>query len=56
MSIEPAELPRTALPIADLVYTGTVTFDATSPDTKYPPIRRLRPPAGAPNVVVILHR
>ena len=47
-------LPRTALPIADLVYTGTVTFDATSPDTKYPPIRRLRPPAGAPNVVVIL--
>ena len=47
-------LDRGSLPIADLAYTGTVTFDATSPDTKYPPIRRLRPPVGAPNVVVIL--
>ena len=54
MPSEPADVQRSALPIADLVYTGAVTFDATSPDTKYPPIRRLRPPEGAPNVVVVL--
>ena len=28
--------------------------DATDPDTHYPPIRRLMPPDGAPNVVVLL--
>ena len=48
------DVQRTILPIPDLAYTGTVTYDATSPDTKFPPIRRLRPPAGAPNVLVIL--
>jgi arylsulfatase A-like enzyme len=45
---------RSSLPIPDLAYTGTVTYDATSPDTHYPPIRPLRPPDGAPNVLVIL--
>jgi arylsulfatase len=48
------EVHRTALPIPDLAYTGTVTYDATDPDTYYPPIRRLMPPEGAPNVLVIL--
>lgn len=45
---------RSSLPIPDLAYTGTVTYDATSPDTHYPPIRQVRPPDGAPNVLVIL--
>jgi arylsulfatase A-like enzyme len=45
---------RGALPIADLAYTGTVTYDATDPDTHYPPIERLLPPDGAPNVLVVL--
>ena len=45
---------RSSLPIPDLAYTGTVTYDATTPDTKFPPIRRLLPPDGAPNVLVIL--
>ena len=27
---------------------------AKDPDTKYPPIRELRPPAGAPNVLIVL--
>ena len=45
---------RSTLPVPDLAYTGTVTYDATDPDTQYPPIRDIRPPAGAPNVVVIL--
>ena len=45
---------RSTLPIPDLAYTGLVTYDATDPDTHYPPIRRLMPPDGAPNVVVVL--
>jgi hypothetical protein len=30
------------------------TYDAKDPDTKFPPITQLRPPDGAPNVLVIL--
>jgi len=48
------EVQRGTLPIPDLAYTGTVTYDATDPDTHYPPIERLLPPDGAPNVLVIL--
>ncbi|MFT2816471.1 arylsulfatase [Leifsonia sp. A12D58] len=48
------DIQRTALPIPDLAYTGTVTYDASDPDTAYPPIRRLNPPAGAPNVLIVL--
>jgi arylsulfatase len=45
---------RTVLPIPDHPHVGLTTFDAKDPDTKYPPIRDLRPPQGAPNVLVIL--
>lgn len=45
---------RATLPIPDLAYTGTVTYDATDPDTHYPPIKRLLPPSDAPNVLVVL--
>jgi arylsulfatase len=31
-----------------------ITYDARNPDTKFPPIEQLRPPKGAPNVLVIL--
>jgi len=31
-----------------------VTYDAKDPNTKYPPITMLRPPAGAPNVLIVL--
>lgn len=48
------DLQRSSLPIPDLAYTGTVTYDATDPDTTYPPIEKLKPPTGAPNVLVIL--
>ncbi|MET0862589.1 MAG: arylsulfatase [Microbacterium sp.] len=48
------DLQRSSLPIPDLAYTGTVTYDATSPDTHYPPIRQVRAPEGAPNVLVVL--
>jgi arylsulfatase len=30
------------------------TYDAKDPDTRFPPIEPLRPPSGAPNVLVIL--
>ena len=33
---------------------GLTTYDAKDPDSKFPPIRELRPPAGAPNVLIIL--
>ena len=54
MATDSTEIQRGTLPIPDLEYTGTVTYDATDPDTSYPPIRRLLPPDGAPNVLVIL--
>ena len=37
-------------------YEGLITYDAKDPDTSFPPIEPLRPPAGAPNVLVVLHR
>jgi hypothetical protein len=31
-----------------------ITYAAKDPDTKFPPIEQLRPPKGAPNVLIIL--
>ena len=45
---------RTVLPIPDRAHVGLTTYDAKDPDTKYPPIEQLRPPEGAPNILVIL--
>jgi arylsulfatase A-like enzyme len=45
---------RTVLPIPDQPHVGLTTFDAKDPDTHYPPIKDLRPPQGAPNVLVVL--
>jgi hypothetical protein len=44
------EIQREILPIPDRPYTGLVPYDAKDPDTSFPPIEPLRPPAGAPNV------
>src|SRR5258708_8579889 len=48
------QIDRTQLPIPDTQYKypGKVPLDAR--DAKFPPIKLLRPPEGAPNVVVIL--
>ncbi len=46
--------PRTSLPIPNRPRTGLITYDAKDPDTKYPPIEQLRPPKGAPNVLIVL--
>ena len=45
---------RSVLPIPERRHTGLTTYDAKDPDTAYPPITPLRPPAGAPNVVIVL--
>jgi arylsulfatase len=45
---------RDILPIPDFKHVGLTTYDAKDPDTTYPPIVPLRPPAGAPNVVIVL--
>ena len=45
---------RDVLPIPDKPYTGLTTYDAKDPDTKFPPIEPLRPPKGAPNVLIVL--
>src|SRR5450432_628322 len=47
-------LHRNVLPIPDQPRTGLTTYDAKDPDTKFPPIRDVRPPKDAPNVLVIL--
>ncbi|MCX6913555.1 MAG: sulfatase-like hydrolase/transferase, partial [Verrucomicrobia bacterium] len=36
------------------VRPSLVTYDAKNPDTKFPPIEQLRPPKGAPNVLIVL--
>ena len=48
------DLPRTALPMPDRPRPGLTTYDARDPETSFAPITPLRPPAGAPNVLVIL--
>jgi arylsulfatase A-like enzyme len=47
-------IQRSILPIPDAQHVGLTTYDAKDPDTRFPPIERLRPPKGAPNVLVIL--
>jgi arylsulfatase A-like enzyme len=54
MSDQSDKLSRVILPIPDQPHAGLTTYDAKDPDTKYPPIQELRPPKGAPNVLVIL--
>jgi arylsulfatase len=47
-------LKRDILPIPDPKPVGLTTYDAKDPNTKYPQIVPLRPPAGAPNVLIAL--
>jgi len=45
---------RAILPIPSHAHTGLTTYDAKDPNTKFPPIEELRPPKGAPNVLLVL--
>src|SRR5512136_1165620 len=54
MANQPDKILRAQLPIPEVPKWGLTTYDAKDPDTKYPPIEPLRPPAGAPNVLIVL--
>jgi hypothetical protein len=45
---------RGKIPIPDKPYMGPILYDAKDPDSKFPPIEQLRPPKGAPNILLIL--
>ena len=47
-------LPRESLPIPNEPYAGPVLYDANDPAAVFPPIQEVRPPKGAPNVLVVL--
>ena len=49
---DPNDLGRQNLPIPDPHWVGVTTYDAKDPDTKFPPIEPVRPPDGAPNVLM----
>ena len=49
-----SEVNRFILPIHDPTPVGITTYDAKDPDTSFPPITEPRPPAGAPNVLIVL--
>jgi arylsulfatase A-like enzyme len=48
------QMQREVLPIPDRSPVNLTTYDAKDPDTSFPPIKPLRPPEGAPNVLVVL--
>ena len=52
--MSPDRHARSMLPIPDRPSPGLTTYDAKDPDTAYPPIEPLLPPAGAPNVLIVL--
>ena len=49
-----AEIDRTVLPIPDPQRRPPDVLDAKDPAARFPPIEPLRPPAGAPNVLIVL--
>ena len=51
---EGPQLRRDVLPIPDRTPIGLTTYDAKDPATSFPPIEPLRPPEGAPNVLIVL--
>jgi arylsulfatase len=51
---ERPQLQRDVLPIPDVTPVALTTYDAKDPATTFPPIQPLRPPDGAPNVLIVL--
>jgi arylsulfatase A-like enzyme len=45
---------RTVLPIPHRPYAGPIAYDAKDPDSHFEPITPVRPPADAPNVLIVL--
>src|SRR5512140_3608911 len=46
--------PRSHLPMRNTSPAGFIAYDAKDPDHKTTPIEQLRPPKGAPNVLIVL--
>ena len=53
-SRQPDKHQRAVLPIPERAYQGLIKYDAKDPESKFPPIEPLRPPEGAPNVLIVL--
>lgn len=49
----PIEL-RAHLPMPNTIRPSLITYDARDPSSKFPPIPQVRPPKGAPNVLIVL--
>jgi len=45
---------RSHLPMRNTSRPALITYDAKDPDSKFPPMEDLRPPKGAPNVLIVL--
>jgi len=45
---------RSHLPLPNTIRPSLITYDAKDADSKFPPIPQLRPPKGAPNVLIVL--
>jgi arylsulfatase len=54
MSEQRDQVQREVLPVPGRPPVGLTTFDAKDPDTSFPPITPVRPPEGAPNVLLVL--
>ena len=54
MANQSDKLSRAILPIPDHKHVGLTTYDAKDKETMFPPIETLRPPQGAPNVLIVL--
>ena len=54
MATDRHDIQRSILPIPDIPHVGLTTYDAKDPNTKFAPITPIRPPKGAPNVLVVL--
>jgi arylsulfatase len=49
-----ADISRSNLPIPHRSHVGLITYDAKDPDTKFEAIASVRPPDGAPNILIVL--
>lgn len=47
-------IPRELLPIPVHRHVGPPAYDSRDPDARYEPIKPLRPPQGAPNILLVL--
>ncbi len=50
----PDKKHRSHLPMRNTTRPRFIAYDAKDPDSKFPPIEQLRPPEGAPNVLIVL--